>query len=172
MSGMLLATSSLAFEQRTRRALGSANGELTRYDSEVMYLDALAAAKDMAGRNPSVILIGPNVAVDAALGLAQALDEEHPEIEVVLVADPTPDLWQSALRSGVRDVLTPEATDDEIRVVVDRITEAAQRRLHNLGADTAGKAAEGEGHLCGRSEGWYRQDGVHDQPGGCARCTG
>lgn len=140
MSGVLLATSSLAFEQRTRRALGSANGELTRYDSEVMYLDALAAAKDMAGRSPSVILIGPNVAVDAALGLAQALDEEHPEIEVVLIADPTPDLWQSALRSGVRDVLTPEATDDEIRVVVDRITEAAQRRLHNLGADSVDKA--------------------------------
>ncbi len=136
MSTVLLATSSLAFEQRTRRALGSTNGDLSRYDSEVMYLDALAAAKDMASRNPHVILIGPNVAVDAALGVAQALDEEHPEIEVVLIADPTPDLWQAALRSGVRDVLTPEAGDDEIRQVIDRVTEAAQRRLHNLVADS------------------------------------
>jgi len=136
MSGIVLATTSLAFEQRARRALGSANGEVTRYDSEVMYLDAVAAAKDMASRNPAVVVIGPNVAVDAALGLAQALDEEHPEIEVVLVADPTPDLWEAALRAGVRDVLTPDADDAQIGRVIERIAEGVQRRLHNLVAET------------------------------------
>ena len=136
MSGIVLATNSLAFEQRTRRALGSASGNIVRYDAEVMYIDPLAAAKDLAAATPDVVLIGPNVAIDAALSLAQALDQEHPEIEVVVVADPTPDLWRSALRAGVRDVLTPEANDDEIRQAVDRITEAAQRRYHNLVADS------------------------------------
>lgn len=112
-----------------------------RKDDPLVYdIDPLAAAKDLALATPDVILIGPNVAMDAALSLAQALDQEHPEIEVVVVADPTPDLWQAALRSGVRDVLSPEADDDEIRATVDRVSEAAQRRYHNLVADTVDPA--------------------------------
>ena len=128
MSGVILATTSLAFEQRTRKALGAQNGSLTRYDSEVMYIDPLAAVKDIAKGNPDVLLIGPNVALEASLALAAAMDEEHPEIEVVLVADPTPELWKAAVQSGVRDVLTPEAGGDEIRVTVDKISAAAKRR--------------------------------------------
>ncbi len=142
MSGIVLATASLAFEQKARRALAADNGSVMRYDSEVMFIDPLAAVKEMAKSNPDMIIIGPNVAVDASIALAAAIDEERPEIEVVLIADPTPDLWRAAVQSGVRDVLSPEVDGNEFRAAIEKISAAARRRYHNLVAD----GADGRNH--------------------------
>jgi len=133
MSSVVLATSSAAFEQKVRRALGSQpNTMLQRRHSEDMFDDALIAAKVLVADGPDVVVVGPNVPVDLALKVATAIEEEHPEIGVVLVADPSPDLWEQALHAGVRDVLVPDATDEQIRSTFSRVLETSERRRRNL----------------------------------------
>lgn len=141
MTNIVLATSSAAFEQRVRRALGGElNGSLRRWHSEVMFLDSLAAVKELAADAPDVVAIGPNVAVDLALEVTRAIEEERPEISVILVAEPTTDLWERALRAGVRDVLTPDATDEAIRLTFARLTETVARRRHNLAVEVGAES--------------------------------
>ncbi len=136
MTAIVLATSSAAFEQRVRRALGgSLNGSLQRYQPALLAIDPVAAAKEMASSSPSVIAIGPNFPTEIALEFAEVLEEERPEVGVLIVAEPTPELLQQSLRAGVRDVLAPEATDDELRSVFEHVIEAAARRRTNLAAE-------------------------------------
>jgi pilus assembly protein CpaE len=136
MSSILLATSSAAFEQKVRRALGSeANGSLRRWYSENALLDSLATVRQLAEQGAHVVAIGPNVPVDVALEVTKAIDEERPEVGVILVAEPTPDLWERALHSGVRDVLVPDASDDQIRRVFNRALETAERRRRNIAVE-------------------------------------
>ena len=137
MSKITLATSSVAFEQRLRRSLGAEfTGEVNRWQSDLLYVDGLQAVKELALDSPDVIIVGPNVAADVALELAQAIDQEHPEIEVILVVDVVPGLWEMALRARVSDVLDPTAGDEQIRGSVMRAVDTAQRRRHNLVVDT------------------------------------
>jgi pilus assembly protein CpaE len=133
MSSIVLATSSAAFEQRVRRALGGQlNGSLRRWQSEIMYMDSLAAVKELAAEGPDVVAIGPNVAVDLALEVAKAIDTERPEINVILVAETVPGIWEQALRAGVREVIAPDAGDADIKAAFDRVLEVSVRRRQNL----------------------------------------
>ena len=137
MSNITIATSSVAFEQRLRRSLGADfTGRVTRWQSDLLYVDGLQAVKELALDSPDVIIVGPNVAADVALELAQAIDQEHPEIEVILVVDVVPGLWEMALRARVSDVIDPTSGDEEIRGAVTRALDTVQRRRHNLVVDT------------------------------------
>ena len=136
MSSIVLATSSAAFEQKVRRALGfDSNRSVERRHSENMFTDPSAATKQLTGANPDIIAIGPNVPIDVALAVTKEIEEERPEIGVILVADPTPDLWQSALHAGANDVLAPDAIDEQIRKAFNRVLEIAERRRRNLAVE-------------------------------------
>lgn len=136
MSAVVLATSSAAFEQRVRRALGgSLNGNLSRYQPAMIAVEPAAAVRELAATNPAVIAIGPNLPTEMALEFAEVIEVQHPEVGVLLIADPSPELWQRALRAGVKDIVAPEATDDELRSVFERVLEVAARQRHNLAAE-------------------------------------
>lgn len=133
MSHVVLATTSAAFEQRVRRATGAdLNGTMRRWHDEIMFIDATRAVREVAEGGPEVVAIGPNVDLQPALDLARAFHSEHPEIAVVLIAEPSWDFWEQALRAGVHDVLMPDADDDQIRDVFYRAMETAERRRVNL----------------------------------------
>ena len=133
MNSIVLATSSAAFEQKVRRAFGfELDGSLQRRYSDELFLDSLGAAKQLTADGPDVIAIGPNVPVDLALKVAKAIEEDHPEIGVILIAEATPDLWEQALHSGVRDVILPDASDEQIRSSFARVLETAERSRRNL----------------------------------------
>ena len=91
------------FEQRIRRAYGGElNGELNRWHDEIMFVDADKAVREIAeDQSPSVVGIGPNVPVETALSMARSFEEHHPEIAVIVIAEPSPELWEQALRAGV-----------------------------------------------------------------------
>lgn len=133
MTDVVLATSSAAIEQRIRRALGPhSNGTLRRWHDEIMLSDPDRAVKEIVAEGADVIAIGPDVAVDTALQLSSAFDASHPEIAVVLIAEPTKGIWQRAMRAGVSDVLTVKSDDAEIKRVFDRVSESMRRRRANL----------------------------------------
>ncbi len=76
-----------------------------------------------------VVVLGPGVPLDQALKLAVAFEVQRPEVAVLLVAQPTPDVVLAAMRAGIRDVLEPEAETAAITVLLHRaVRNAAIRR--------------------------------------------
>ncbi|SNS43692.1 pilus assembly protein CpaE [Geodermatophilus pulveris] len=91
------------------------------------------------GELPEVLLIGPLAPPQEAFGLAARLDVQCPGISVVLLAEPTRETWQEAMRAGVRDLLAPTADVGELRAAVERAgsTAAGRRRVLRPVEETA-----------------------------------
>jgi pilus assembly protein CpaE len=141
---ILLATPHAGYEQRVRRAFGDTlNGEVRRWDVDRGGVAADGLLTQLAAGNPDVVAIGPDVDVEVALELARRLEYDRPEISVLLVSEPTGELWQHALRAGVRDVLAPDAIDAHVRETFERTIELAARRRHNLVGDPEGAGRHG-----------------------------
>lgn len=141
---ILLATPHAGYEQRLRRAFAQhLDGHLRRWDMAGIAADPAALLRELSGTSPAVVAIGPDVALPAALELARQLDLERPEISVVLITEPSPELWEQAVGSGVRDVLAPDAVDTEVQAVFDRALEVATRRRQHLLGDQEEHAQRG-----------------------------
>ncbi|MCV2490002.1 AAA family ATPase [Geodermatophilus sp. YIM 151500] len=84
------------------------------------------------GELPDVLLVGPLAPPDQVLTLAARLDVQSPGITVVLIAEASPQMWQAAMRSGIRDLLSPSADVLSIREAVDRAGQAAAGRRRVL----------------------------------------
>ena len=133
MSTVLLANSTVAFEQRVRRSFkGSLEAEVSRWDSPAGAGNPHAAVKEMMEESPDVVAIGPNIDLEEALELAWTFESLHPEVETILVAEPDEKLWRKALRSGATDIVKPAAPYDEIREIFEHVLETTTRRRLNL----------------------------------------
>ena len=84
------------------------------------------------GELPDVLLIGPGAPPDSVLTLASRLDVQAPGISVVLIAEASQQMWQAAMRSGIRDLLSPSASVPEIRDAIERASVAANGRRRVL----------------------------------------
>jgi pilus assembly protein CpaE len=84
------------------------------------------------GELPDVLLIGPGASPDAVLTLAARLDIQSPGISVVLITEASQQMWQAAMRSGIRDLLPPTANVPEIRDAIERASLAANGRRRVL----------------------------------------
>jgi pilus assembly protein CpaE len=128
MSRLVLATANLEFEARVREAF---DGELTgplSYWREGMLLDPGDAVRELSGSGVEVVALGPAVAAENALALASAFDHQRPDISVVIVAPPSTDLLQSALRAGARDVIAPDLAPAALRAAIERAFDTAVHR--------------------------------------------
>lgn len=133
-----LATPSVAFQQRVQQAFGgSLNGSLRHWRVDD---DGVGIAR-MVAEQPHAIVLGPDVDDESALEAAGRVDRDHPGVSVVLVADPSPDLWQRAMRVGVREIIAPDASDSDIRETLTRAVDVADRRRRSLGASSDDGAA-------------------------------
>jgi len=144
MSRLTLATNSAAFEQRVRRALSSANGDVKRWRGNLADGDARTIVLDLTSDDTGVVAFGPDLGIKDALAMAQQVDEARPDISVIVVTEPTPDLWEAALHAGVREVLPADVSDDELRAGLEKALEITDRRRRTMpaaavGAGTAGR---------------------------------
>ncbi|MGQ0432673.1 MAG: AAA family ATPase [Microthrixaceae bacterium] len=94
--------------------------------------DPATVVKQTAAVSPEVVVLGRDLPVARALQIAAAFEEDRPEVNVFLIASPTPQLWEKALRAGVRDILDPELPGDEVRARIERAIDVAKRRRANL----------------------------------------
>jgi pilus assembly protein CpaE len=141
---ILLATPYAGYEQRVRQAFDATlNGALRRLDADLTAASPADVIRQLGAMAPDVVAIGPGLDLDRALDLARQLERERPEISVLLINEPSAELWQRALRSGVRDVLDPEAMDADVRAAFDRALEVAERRRHNLVGDPGATGPSG-----------------------------
>ena len=76
---------------------------------------------------PDMVVLGPTIPDDIALEWAGAFDREHPGVGRLLIAPTTPDLLMGAMNVGVREVVPPNASGDQIREAVDRLLSASAR---------------------------------------------
>jgi pilus assembly protein CpaE len=133
MSNLALITADATFERRLKEAIGvSPQAGLRRWREEYLRIDPTKVVAEMAEDSPELVCLGPGLELDAALELAGAFDREHPEICVVLVAEPTAELWERALQVGARDVVSPASSSAELGRAVTRALQTARRRRSNL----------------------------------------
>jgi pilus assembly protein CpaE len=76
--------------------------------------DPSEIADTIAGQRYDAVCIGPDVPLDHALEVSRQLDRHHPEIGVVLLTEPTAELWRDAVRAGIRDIVGPGESDEDI----------------------------------------------------------
>lgn len=128
MSRFVLISPDLHFEQRLRQAVtGGLGGDVRSFQTATLPTDPQQLFGSLTSR-PEVLIFGPGVSVEDALRLATVLDIQHPEISIILVGDPDPDLVVHAMRAGIRDVLSPSEEPTQIRVVLERACHAFATR--------------------------------------------
>jgi pilus assembly protein CpaE len=135
MSRLVLATADTEFEDRVRDAF---DGELTGplcYWRDALLEDPDPLVAEMTEPGTEVVALGPDLPEEASLALARAFDRDRPDISVVIVAKPTEQFLQSALRSGARDVVAPDSPPQALRDALDRAFEAAANRRMAFDAD-------------------------------------
>ena len=144
MSRILFASADEAFEQRVRDVYGpSLNGDLRRVDPASITPETdLTQLAGAPGVGAQVVAVGGDVALDAALELAARFDVERPDLSVLLIASPTPDVLERSLRAGVRDVVAPDAADADVLAAFDRAADIARRR-QDVAAPVAPETARG-----------------------------
>jgi len=105
-----------------------------QHDGEVESLRGEAAASgDLLavlgnGGSPLAVVLGPDVSLDRAFQLAGRVDVAAATSVIIVVADADPELWMAAMRAGVRDVLSPDASAPDVAAVLGRAAELARAR--------------------------------------------
>jgi pilus assembly protein CpaE len=120
-----------AFEGRVRAALPGAD-VVRCWREEYLRIDPSKVVDALLGNGAGVVCLGPGLPVDALLDVADAVDREHPEVSVVLVAERSTAVLDRALAAGVRDIVEPAAGDDELARALARAADTAARRRANL----------------------------------------
>lgn len=137
MSRFVIITTDTSFEQRIRAAVaGGLHGSIQRLPESAINGSPQDIIHQDPAEPPEVIILGPGISNDEALKLATVLDLQFPEISVVLAAETTPELVLAAMRSGIRDVVSPGADTAELRKLLERACLAAASRRRGLSNPT------------------------------------
>ena len=118
-------------------------------DGDVVALGAGALADGgllgflAAADAPQLVVLGAEVDLEDAFAVAGQVDVIAPSTSVVVVAFADPDLWMEAMRAGVRDVLSPHATAEDVTAVLTRATARAEARRGLLAAAPSSAPARG-----------------------------
>lgn len=136
MSRFVLITPNGDFEQKVRYATAGMSGSLQWFQADYLPGAPDEYLSQLLGEPPEVLILGPGLDLDDTLKHAALLDLQYPEISVVLAAEQTPDLILAAMRSGVRDILSPAADVKGIQAMVERSSLAAASRRRGLAPNT------------------------------------
>ncbi|WP_091468973.1 AAA family ATPase [Paenarthrobacter nitroguajacolicus] len=133
MSRFVAITAVRDFEGRVRQAIGGAlHGDLQTLSPVVLQAGTDEIFGQLTGAPPEVIILGPGVSPDDAFKLATVIDLQYPEISLLMVAEPNADIILKAMHAGVRDVVSPDADVNELRVLLERACLAAASRRRGM----------------------------------------
>lgn len=77
--------------------------------------------------DPLVVCIGADVPQPLALAVSTELDRSHPGVGVVLLRQPSAELWSAAARAGVRDIVDPHSGGVELAEAFGHAADRAER---------------------------------------------
>ncbi len=125
MSQVLLIGVSAELDECFAAATG---GDLVHLGVEQLDAEGGLLARIEEAGYPYAVVLGVDVPLDRALELAEGIDVARPATSVVVIADADPDLWVTAMRAGVRDIIDPLAGLGDVAAVLKRAAELAQAR--------------------------------------------
>lgn len=139
MSRLLLVTADTGYDRSFRAAV---EGRIPG-DVQTVFDAALPANPDellgrSVGETPSVVVMGPGVDLEEALGLAAVFDIRRPEVSLVLAVPEDPGTALAALRAGFRDVVDPAAGEEILRRVLTRAIDTSASRRRSLPSGVSG----------------------------------
>lgn len=106
------------------------------------------AAQSIATTGCDVAVLGSELTLEHALATADELTTSFPEIEVILLAQPSETVVSQAMRVGIRQVVAPDADPGVINECVTRVgTAAALRKSRLVGTTTADVRPDESGRL-------------------------
>ncbi|APX03143.1 AAA family ATPase [Arthrobacter sp. QXT-31] len=143
MSRFVAITPDADFEHRVRQATVGMHGGMQSIQADYLPSSPDDILRTLTGELVEVLLLGPGLNVEAAIEMASLFDLQYPEVSVVLVTNGSGDVALPAMRAGIRDLLSPEADVDTIRILLERASLAAASRRRGLGASVEGKAHNG-----------------------------
>ncbi|MUK03388.1 AAA family ATPase [Vibrio cholerae] len=134
MSRFVLITPDASFDERLRASVvGTFPESIRTFLTEILPADP-AQLFSVLNAQPEVLVLGPGLSIDDALHLTTLFDVQFPEVSVVFVGDLEPDVVVQAMRAGIRDVLSPSADPDQMRLVIDRACQAYAARKRTFAA--------------------------------------
>ena len=125
MSLVIIAGADDAFEERVRAAAAGTLFETIRGWDTPPADDADVAG--LAAEKPAVVVLGPELDEEAAFAISRRFDRAHPEISILVVAEPGPDTWKHAMAAGVRGLIAPDVDQEELAAQINQALEAARR---------------------------------------------
>lgn len=128
MTRITVASHSDDLATQLRRALADTDGSVLVWPEDLAETGVEVSVERLAAEGPDLVIIGPSPDVDTALVVAEHFDLTHPEVSVLIVADPNAATLERALHAGARGVISPHDDDEDIRALVDRALAAAKRR--------------------------------------------
>lgn len=129
MSRFVLITPDADFDARLRQAVaGGLQGGVQTFFTAVLPASPHELFASLNQEQPEILILGPEVPVEDALRLATVLNVQFPELSVILVGHPDPDVLLHAMRAGIRDMLAPESDPAQIRVLLQRTSQSFPRR--------------------------------------------
>lgn len=128
MSRVLILAGSAEFVARVNVLPGTQIVSLTRETIESERFDLMRSLDPQS--LPDLIFIGEALPIETSLTIARRTDETYPSIDVILVDEVPLDTVVEAMRSGFRDVLPPDMSDDRLREVLRRA------EMHRLKLDS------------------------------------
>lgn len=128
MSRALILAGATEFVARVNVLPGTQVVTLTRDTVEGERFDLLRSLDPQS--LPDIIFVGAAMPIETSLAIGRRIDETYPSIDLVLVDEVPLDTVVEAMRSGFRDVLPPDMSDDQLREVLRRA------ELHRLKVET------------------------------------
>lgn len=89
------------------------------------------------------VVLAADVPDDRAMAVSHLLDETRPEVGVILVRTPSPELWAAAAHAGIRDIVSLDAPPDvlvaAVRVAIERGERVSTSRATEMPAARSGR---------------------------------
>ncbi len=127
-------------DQSTRNRLSMQLGD------QVAGYTTVEAFAEEVGPDPAVVVLGPSCAGAPGLMGAEELIRQRPNVGAILIAEElTTDVFQRAIRSGVRDVLAAPVDTAQLGEAVRRIEESIG--AHHRAAPVEPQVESGDGQL-------------------------
>ncbi|NUP73996.1 MAG: AAA family ATPase [Sinomonas sp.] len=139
MSRFALITADAEFDHDVRLATASLPGSMQAFRADYLPASIDDVLNQLVGEPLEVLVFGPDLRAEDVLTFASAMDVRYPHVSLVYAAEPTPELTISAMRSGVRDILSPKTPVEALRA---RLEEAAASAAFRYSAAPQGEDSE------------------------------
>ncbi|KQR03141.1 pilus assembly protein CpaE [Arthrobacter sp. Leaf141] len=133
MSRFVVVTAAQDFQRKVQLAVkGALHGSVQVLPPSVILGGPQELFDRLTGEPPEVLVLGPGLPESDSLKLATVFDLQFPEVSLVLVEDTAPDQVILAMRAGIRDIISPSADVDQLRILLERACLASAGRRRGL----------------------------------------